>query len=225
MSIAPELANSLRFPTHDFKGGQYRGHIGGAHAGAEYKGARMVLQEVDGLRVGTDKASQTRQRLAKGPHDQVDLIGEIEMTGRAGTLLTKHAYSVGIIDHHCRAILSSNFAKLRQLDDIAFHAKDAVDDYELTGRRLKLFQTCLQRGQILMWESEKLALSQKTALNDAGVIAFVTDHILAFAYQCADYPKIDLEAGAVEQNRLVVNQLCQFIFEFQMNVQRSVEKA
>ncbi len=67
-------------------------------------------------------------------------------------------------------------------------------------------------------------MREQAALDNAGVVALVAQHVFAFADQRANDSQVDLESSAVEQHRLLVNQFGQGRFQFQMDVQCAIEE-
>ena len=68
-----------------------------------------------------------------------------------------------------------------------------------------------------LWAKRRnLPLREQAALDNAGVVALVAQDVFPFADQRADDAEVDLEAGAVEQHRLLVHQFGQGRLQLQM---------
>ena len=89
---------------HDFNRGPGGRRVGGAHAGAENLHPRGVFQEINGCRVGGDEPAQARQRFAERAHDELHLVGQAEMAGRAGPIPANHTDGVGVVAVNGRAV-------------------------------------------------------------------------------------------------------------------------
>jgi hypothetical protein len=125
---------------------------------------------------------------------------------------------MGIIHHYCRAMFSSHSTEFSQLDDVAFHAEDAIHNNQLPRVRIELLQPGFQRGHVLVGETKELALSEQTTLDNAGMIALIAYDVFAFANKRADNSEVYLEASAIEQHGLFVDQLSQGGLEFKMDI-------
>ena len=130
-------------------------------------------QVVDGFGVRANEPAQAGQRLAERAHDQVDLVGQAEMTGRAGAMLAQDANGMGVVHHDGGAVFSGNAAQLGQGNNVALHAEHAVHDNELACFRLELMEAVLQGGHVFVRKAQELALRQQAALDNAGVVALV----------------------------------------------------
>src|SRR5262249_22091176 len=101
---------------------------------------------------------------------------------------------------------------------------NAVDHHQFACFGLQLLQTRFQCSMIFVRKPEELALGEQTAFDDARMVALVSYYVFAFADQGTYDAKINLETGAIKQNRLFVDQLCQGCLQLQMNIERSVEE-
>jgi len=225
LGVAPELRDALGFREHDFQRGHDGGDVGGAHTGAENQRPRVVLQVINGFRIGCDEPTQARQRFAERAHDQLHLVGEAEMAGRPGAIFSKHADGVRVIHHHRGAVMIGQAAQFRQLDDVTLHAEHAVHYNEFARCRIDFPKAAFQSGHVLVGEPHEFAQRKLTALDDAGVIVFVGQNVFASSHERTDDAQIDLETSAVKQHRFLVNEPGEGLFQFKVDVQRPVQEA
>ena len=87
---------------------------------------------------------------AEGAHDQIHLIGQPEMAGRAGAAFAQNSDRMRVIHHHRRPVLFGQPAQLRQPNDVAFHAENTVHHDELAGFGIDFLQPLLQRLHVVM---------------------------------------------------------------------------
>ena len=64
-----------------------------------------LREEVDDDLVAGHEAADRGERLREGPGDQVDLVGEPEVLGRAGARVAEDAERVRVVDQDAGAVL------------------------------------------------------------------------------------------------------------------------
>src|SRR5262245_23389652 len=143
----------------------------------------MVFEVIYRFGVGRNKTSQAREGLAEGSHNEVNLVGQSEVTRSAGTMFTQNANRMRVVHHYGRVVLPGYPAQFWKLDNVAFHAKNAIHDDELTGGGIDALETILQCVHIAVIEAKKLTRRAKTALDDTGVVALVTQHEIALTHE------------------------------------------
>ena len=70
-----------------------------------------------------------------------------------------------------------------------------------------------------------LAVTQASAVNDAGMVILVKNHIIAAPNNCTDRTQIGLHAGREHQRSLFADPFSQLTFELVVQRERSVEEA
>ena len=175
------------------------------------------------LRPG-DEAADAGEALAERPHDQVNVVGQAEVRRRAAPV-AGHAHAVRVVHHDARAVFLADCDDLRHRRDVAAHAVDAVNHHQLPGIGGQLAQQVVQAADVAVTEAAHLAAAHQAAIDDAGVIVLVDDHVVALLHQRRDRADVGLVAGREDQRGFLADEFRQPAVEFQMQFQRAVQKA
>ena len=96
---------------------------------------------------------------------------------------------------------------LGQVDDfsegslVAIHAEQRFRDNELSTRRWRILQACLELIQIAMTVDGDLCAREPAAVDNARVIEDVAQNNIAIAHQCRKNSRVRLESGIENQRR------------------------
>ena len=118
-------------------------------------------------RVRSDESTQAGQRFAERAHDQLHLVGQAEMVGRARSVLAQHADGMGVIHHDRRPVPLGQTTNLGQVNNVALHAEDAIDDDELARLRINRFQAVLQGCHVIVGQPQELSRREEDILRSS----------------------------------------------------------
>ena len=220
----PEMREALGFVEHDVDGPTHGGHVGRRHAGAEDQRPGIVFQILDHGVVAGDEAAQAAERLGEGAHDQVYLVGQAEMVGRAAAVVAHDAEAVGIVDHQRGVVLLAKLHQLRDRGDVAFHRIDAVHHDEFRRAWLRDLQFLLKFIHIVVGELEYAAEGKPAAVDDAGVVERIEEDVTVAEAQAGDDAQVYLETGAIGHGFFFADQFGEFLFEGQVDVECSIKE-
>ena len=99
---------------------------------------------------------------------------------------------MGIINHDERAILFGKVNNLWQRGNVTIHAKDAIryHHYLVGVDALSLFQHAAQPGHVFMWIDFAWCPVQTNAVDNTGMIQFITDNQITVLQQGRDNTQV-----------------------------------
>src|ERR1039458_4048918 len=98
-SVLPEALAALGLALDDVEGGEGGRDGGRRRRRREHESAGPVLDVLDDVRLAHHEAAHGRERLRERSHDEVDLVLEPEVLGRAAAVLAEDADAVRVVDH------------------------------------------------------------------------------------------------------------------------------
>ena len=201
------------------------GTAGGRDGGRENERPRVVADVVADELGRRHVAAEARERLGEGAHDDVHLVLEPEVAGRAAAALADDAEAVGVVHHDARAVLFRQVADLRQLCDVAAHGEHAVGDDEAARGLRHGLQLGLEVVHVRVAVAEHLAEGEAAAVVDAGVVLAVADDVVAAADEGADDAEVGLEARREGDGAILVHEVGQLALQLEVEPERAVQKA
>ena len=132
---------------------------------------------------------------------------------------------MSLVDHDRAVVLVLELNDCWQISQVALHREHTVDDNELDSLLGQLLEHTLEVGHVVMLVVELTGKRETTAIDDTGVVAIVADDIVVLAYYHCQHTLIDGEAGREAQAVVLADELGDFLFQLDVQVERSVEEA
>ena len=222
----PQVGDALGFLLDNVQGFQGAGRCGGRIRSLENVGTGGVAQVVDNDAVCGDETANGSQALGEGTHDEVNLIGEVEVVAHAAALLAKDTQAVGFVHHDGYVVvLVLELHNLRQFGQVSFHGEHTVHHNELHGILGAAFEAALQVFHVVVLVVEALGEGQAAAVHDGGMVAVIANDEIVFGEQLGDDAAVHGEARGEHQGFVLAYKCGEFFFQLNVNIQRSVQKA
>src|SRR5215831_4627266 len=139
-----------------------------------------MLDEFDYLAASGDKAADRGEGLAEGPHYNIDIILDAKMFGGPTATVAQDADGVSFIHIYSGpepAGERNYFCKIRS---VAFHRKNAIDNYNASLVRREACENLLQVNHIVMAEPERAGEGGQAPVKDRSMNIAVGDYDIAF---------------------------------------------
>ena len=146
------------------------------------------------------------------------------MTGGAGSVLSHHAESVGVVDHERGVVFLAEFHQPGHGRQVSLHGVHAVHHNEFVGVPGGEPELLFQVGHVVMLEFAYFAETQAAAVYDAGMVKGVEEYKTAAESKAAHHSQVHLETGAVGYGLFLAGKFGQFSFELFVKVERTVEE-
>ena len=222
----PQTFDALGLALQDVEGFECRCRGGRRTAGAEDVGTAGVTKEVDDGGIGSDESADGGQTLGEGTHDEVHVGRASEMVAHTAAVAAEDTDAVCLVNHKDGiGILLLQGDDFGQGSQVAFHGEDAVHDDEFHGILLATLEFELQVGHVVVLVAELLGHRQTAAVDDGGMVAVVADDVVVRTEECRDDATVDRKACGDTKGIVLTNEFCQFAFELDMYVERTVEEA
>ena len=129
------------------------------------------------------------------------------------------------IHHDAGIVLVLQAHYLGQVGEIAFHREHTIyhDELHLVG--FATLEHTLEVGHIVVLVVQLCGKAEATAIDDARMIAIVTDDIVILAHQLRYHTAVDSETGGEHQRIVLADKLCQLLLKLYMDVQCTIEES
>ena len=146
------------------------------------------------------------------------------MVAYAASVVAEHAQSVGFVHHDGAVVLMLQLYNLRQVREVALHREHAVYHNQLHCLVGQTFQDVLQVFHVVVLVVQLTGKRQTTSVHDAGVVAVVTDDVVATSYNNGKHTGVYRESGREAQSVVFVYKLSQLFLELYVQVECSVKE-
>ena len=127
------------------------------------------------------------------------------------SLLTKHTQSVCLVHHDGCVVLVLQSYYLGQVAQVAFHGEYAIHNYQFHFIGLATLQYALQIGHVIVLIVKLGGETQAATIDDACMVAVITDDIVILAYQLRYHTTIDSKSCRKDQSIVLAHKLGQFL--------------
>ena len=132
---------------------------------------------------------------------------------------------MSLIYHDGAIVLVLQFNDLRQLGQVALHGEYTINDDQLDGLVRQLGQHALQVFHVVVLVVELRGKAQTASIDNARVVAVVTDDIVATAHDDGEHTLVDGETRRVAQHVFLADIFGYLFFELDVQVECAVEKS
>ena len=127
------------------------------------------------------------------------------------SLLAKHTQSVSLVNHDGCVVLVLQSYYLGQVAQVAFHGEHTIHNYQFHLIGLATLEYALQVGHVVVLIVKLGGETQAAAVDDACMIAVITDDIVILAYQLRYHTTIDSKSCGKDQSIVLAHKLGQFL--------------
>ena len=184
-----------------------------------------MAQVVDGVLVGGDEAADGSQALGERTHDEVDVVLQTKIVANASTLLSEHTKPVGLVNHDAAIVLVLQFNNLGQLGQVTLHGEHAIHNDEFHSLMGKALQHPFQVGHVVVLIMELGGKAKSSSVNDAGMVAVVTNDIVSATNYNGKHSRVDRESRGEAQGVVLMLKGGKFFLQLYMNVEGSIKES
>src|SRR5438309_5645556 len=160
------------------------------------KWTRAMIKKFDEVAGAANVSAERANGFRKRSDLNIDATVNFEMVDGAAAIFPEHAGSMGIIDHHDRAIFFGKIAQSGQRSDVAVHRENAISDKQfLSGLIGHAGEFSFGVGNVLVLEDENFCAREARAIDDGSMIELVGDDEILFTQDGRDCPGVRSETG------------------------------
>ena len=163
------------------------------------------------------KGPHAAQRLAQGPHLDIDLLGQAEFFNQAAAVRPEHAGGVRLINHHPGVVLPGQGSNLSQWGQVTVHAEHAVCHNQALACRWTRVQQFVQMSRVSVTIDADVSPRQAAAVNDTGVIEAVAQDRIARPHESRQHPDIGVIARRKNESRFRFFEPGEAVFQLVMD--------
>ena len=132
---------------------------------------------------------------------------------------------MGLVYHNIYVlVLVLELHNLGELGQVSFHGEHAVhhDEFHALGRAAA--QAALQVLHVVVLVVKALGEGQAAAVYDGSVVTVITDDEIVLGEKLRDNAAVHGEAGGEHQGLVLTHELCELLFQLDVNVQGAVQE-
>ena len=137
-----------------------------------------MSEPVDCILVRSDESTDRSKALTEGTHDKVYFISQSEMVTDASSISAEYSDSMCFIYHDTGIVFVFQTDNFWQRSQITFHGEDTIYNNQFNGIGIAFLELFLQIFHVIVLVLELAGERQSTAVNNRGVVTFITDDIV-----------------------------------------------
>ena len=141
------------------------------------------------------------------------------------SVTSEHAQTMSFVYVNAGIVFFLQANDFRQIRQITFHREYAVYNNELQSIRFAFLQLLLQRIHVIMLVFQLSSERETATVNDRSMITVIANNVVSTSDQLGNNSFVYCKTGRKTQRFIFSNELSQFLFQFNVNVQCSVQQS
>src|SRR5699024_6323940 len=185
----------------------------------------IVAQPIDYRIVSSIKTTDGSQLLTECTHNHVYIFGNSEKLAHTTAVFSVYSQTVSILLVNARIVYLLQSHTFGQIGQVTFHGKYSIHNNQLYSIRFAFLEFFFQSLHIVMLVLQLSGKCKTAAIYNGSVVTVITNNIIPTAYNGRNNTFVYSKSGRKTECFIFSYEFSQFLLQFNMYIECSVQKA